>query len=158
MVGLSIIFLMVIAMVSDLARYRIPNTLVLALLALYPVAVLQAPQPVDWPMALAGMLAVLVVGYFIFAMKWMGGGDIKLLAALALWVGWAGLLDYVFLVAMLGGVFAVAVWCVRRIIPLVVRPSRALPRMLQQDAPIAYGVAIAGAFLILMWQGKVIGV
>ena len=52
---------------------------------------------------------VLVVGFVLFACNWLGAGDVKLLAALALWAGPAGTLGLVTWTALGGGVLAVIV-------------------------------------------------
>jgi len=93
----------------------------------------------------------------VFALRLMGGGDVKLIAVLALWVGWAALADFAVLVALLGGVFSLLVYVARKLrLYLPWRQRIRTPRLFQEGAPIPYGVAIAGAFLWMMWQGKVV--
>jgi prepilin peptidase CpaA len=152
-----LLFCMLATIWFDATRYIIPNWLVGALLAVYPLAVVMAAQPVDWPMALAGMAIVFAVGYVVFAMKWMGGGDIKLIIACSLWVGFSNLLDFIFLFALLGGLLSVVVWSVRKLEPLLLTPARmaTLPRILRNGEPVPYGLAIAAAFLLLMWMGRI---
>jgi prepilin peptidase CpaA len=152
-----LIFSMLAVLWFDSTSYIIPNWLVGLLLLTYPVAVYMAPHAVDWKMATAGMGVVFVVGYIIFAMKWMGGGDIKLMTVLSLWVGLRALPDFIFIVALIGGVFAVGVWVIRKALPyLPKKPDSApLPRILRDNEPIPYGIAIAFTFLLLMWMGKI---
>lgn len=156
-ITIFIFFSMLAVLYFDVTRYIIPNWLVGALLAVYPLAVMMARHPVDWKMAVAGMAVVLVVGYFIFAMKWMGGGDIKLITACALWVGLKNLPDFLFIVALIGGVFALSLWGVRKALPFIPPKPDAppLPRILKQGEPVPYGVAIAFGFLLMIWIGKV---
>ncbi len=156
-IKLYIIFSMLAVLWSDVRKYIIPNWLVASLLILYPIGVFMAPVAVDWPMAIAAMAIVFAVGYAIFAMRWMGAGDIKLMTVCALWVGYDNLLDYVFIVAILGGALSVALLVGRKIIPLVAHklPFKQLPRILQHGAPVPYGVAIAIGFLILLWTDKI---
>ena len=54
--------------------------------ALYPVYLLLSPIPVAWPAPSACALLV-VVGLVLFARELIGGGDVKLIAALSLWAG-----------------------------------------------------------------------
>lgn len=151
-----LLFSMLTVLWFDVRHYIIPNWLVGSLLVLYPVAVLMSRNSVDWQMALAGMLIVFAVGYVVFAMKWMGGGDIKLITVLALWVGFSHLLDFIFLFGLLGGVFSVLIWGIRKFEAyLPVPKSGKLPRILRNGEPIPYGVAIAGAFLILLGRGEI---
>ena len=134
-ISIFLIFSMLAVLYFDVTRYLIPNWLVGLMLAAYPAAVMMAHHPVDWKMAVAGMTVVLVCGYIIFAMKWMGGGDIKLITACSLWVGLPNLPDFIFIVALIGGVFAFGVWSVRKILDGVRRQAQPIrPRLqLMQD-------------------------
>ena len=49
-------------------------------------------------------LAVLAVTFTLFACGWIGGGDAKLAAATALWLGFAPLMDYLLIASIFGGV------------------------------------------------------
>ena len=157
-ITLYLIFAMLATLWLDVTRYTIPNWLVGSLLVLYPVAVYLSPQAVDWKMAVVGMLAVFAVGYVVFSMRWMGGGDVKLITVLALWVGWGEkLAEFMFLFGLMGGVFSIFVLIVRKLqLYLPWKQRFQTPRLFQKDAPIPYGVAIACAFLWMMWQGKII--
>ena len=152
-----LIFSMLAVLWFDTTRYIIPNWLVGLLLATYAFAVFTAPFPVDWKMAMAGMAVTLACGYIIFALKFMGAGDIKLITALALWVGLQNLPDFLFITSVIGGVLSLALWGGRKLLPYVPQCPKKdnLPRILQDGAPVPYGVAIAIAFLIMMWIGKV---
>ncbi len=156
-ISVYLIFSMLAVIWFDTTRYIIPNWLVGLLLATYAFAVYTAPVPVDWKMALAGMGAVLIVGYIIFALKFMGAGDIKLMTALSLWVGFQNLPDFLFGVSLIGGVLSLGLWGGRKLLPhLPKKPKKEnLPRILQEGAPVPYGVAIALAFLMLLYMGKV---
>lgn len=98
--------LLALAVVTDLEAMRIPNRICLAIAALYPVHVLGAAGPVDWPGALAVAAAVFAFGLIPFCLGLMGGGDVKLMAAAALWAGPAAALDFVLVTTFLGGVMA----------------------------------------------------
>lgn len=154
---LALTLLMLLVIYFDLTSYTIPNWLNGVMLCLYIPFVLGHPEGVNWPMALLGGLIVFGVGFVIFTMEWMGGGDIKLLIASAPWVGWDKLLDYTILVAILGGLLATLVWLARKAIPWMLRSNDAvkkLPRILREDEPLPYGLAIAGGFLWLLWSGQ----
>jgi prepilin peptidase CpaA len=156
LVTLYLVFCMIAVLWFDVTRYMIPNWLVGSLLLVYPVAVLLAPKAVDWQMALVAMLAVFAVGYVIFAMKWMGGGDIKLITVCALWVGLDHLTDFIFLFAIIGGVFSVLILVARKFLPLVPQlAGRAFPRILRDNEPIPYGVAIALGFMAMFLTDKI---
>jgi prepilin peptidase CpaA len=94
------------AMVSDVESLRIPNRLCAALILLYPAHLLSAGAPVDWPAALLVAAAVFLVGLLPFSRGWMGGGDVKLMAAVALWMGPEAVLPFLMVMVILGGIIA----------------------------------------------------
>ena len=81
----------------DLASFTIPNMLTAAMLALFMLfAVASALAPHGMTLADFGLHAAaggigLVVGIVFFALGWIGGGDAKLFAVAALWLGWHAL-------------------------------------------------------------------
>ncbi len=93
--------------------------------------------------------AVLAVGTFAFGRGWMGGGDIKLLAASALWFdlpnGWRLLVA----IAIAGGLEALILMILRR---LKWRDSiRQKVLLLRRGGPIPYGIAIALGVALMGW-------
>lgn len=79
--------LLVWAAISDFRRYIIPNQVSLGVVALYPVYVLSAPEPVNWQWALVMAGVFFAVGFVMYLVRAMGAGDAKLLPAVMLWVG-----------------------------------------------------------------------
>ncbi|MCH2546722.1 MAG: prepilin peptidase [Alphaproteobacteria bacterium] len=146
----------------DMTRYIIPNWICGILLALYPVMLFMTPaMPQDHSILWAVGLCVIVFifGIFIFAMKWAGGGDVKLLAVLALWTGKESTLEFVVYTGLLGGVLAIFLIMAR---PLVgrftpVEKIDSIPRIFRDGEPLPYGLAITTAFLILLWMGNIAG-
>ena len=141
-------FCMVAVMWFDVTSFRIPNWISGGIVLAYIAAFLIAPMP--WQSGLQAMAVFFVVGYIVYALKLMGGGDIKLLVACALWIGKARALDFIFLVALIGGVFAVGLWILRKLLALLPL-TKILPRILKEGEPIPYGVAIALGFLLIMF-------
>ena len=90
---LSIFPVLVIAGgIGDFLTMRIPNWLNAALVASFFVMIFVAGMPfevVKWHLA-AGA-AVFLAGLILFFAIGLGGGDAKMLAAVALWVGWSAL-------------------------------------------------------------------
>jgi prepilin peptidase CpaA len=152
-----LIFSMLAIIVFDVRKYIIPNWIVGSLLVLYPISLWYAPVAVDWKMALAAMFIVFAVGYVVFAMRWMGAGDVKFITVCALWVGYSSLFDFIFLFAILGGLLSGFLWGFRKMVPSFAGrlPFKELPRILQDGAPVPYGVAIAIAFLFILWTNKI---
>ena len=95
-------------------------------------------------------VGVLAIGTMMFARGWMGGGDIKLLAASSLWFdlssGWRLLVA----IALAGGIVALFVILVRKLPWPAQWRDRVL--LLKRREGIAYGIAIAlGVALMVFW-------
>ena len=95
------------AVVSDLTTLRIPNFVPLFLGGLYPFFLAFAPVPVDWAGGLMASCFVFLAGTVLFALRVMGGGDIKLMAVVALWAGPELISGFLAITAITGGVMAV---------------------------------------------------
>ena len=138
--------LLVIASVSDIRHRRIPNWSVLAIGALFiPWAFFVSPGSV-LPSLGAGLVA-LVIGLILYAFRVVGAGDSKLLAVVALFAGMDHLLQLLVLVALVGGVIALA--------SLLSRPTRAMVMLHMRGKGdfgrgIPYGVAIAIATICVV--------
>lgn len=148
---------MVWVVLSDISLYTISNRLNGVILLLFIAGIFFLPiKPV--PALLTGG-AMLAVGLAMFALGLMGGGDIKLLVVLSLWTGWdASTLQFIFLTAIVGGALVAVVLLARFLLPPIwfrLRPKRNLPRILVRKQPVPYGVAIAGAFGWLLYQGSI---
>jgi prepilin peptidase CpaA len=82
-----VVVLMLYAALTDLRRYVVGNSVIVALLALFVahVAISDDRSNLPWTIALAAvMFAVL---FFFFARNWVGGADVKLMTVALLWVG-----------------------------------------------------------------------
>ena len=147
--------LLVVAAITDANSYRIPNMVCLALLALFPLFVLTAPQAIVWGEHLAVFVLVLGVGFVLFARQFAGAGDIKLLATAGLWAGPQMLGMFLFITAVAGGLLALIVAA------LTYRRNRASATkevVSLAKVPIPYGVAIAigGLCTLVMWSHPVL--
>ncbi|MFQ5954404.1 MAG: prepilin peptidase [Kiloniellales bacterium] len=136
---------------SDLLRLRIPNPVVVAIAALYPLHAISAPEPVDWQGALVVAGLVLAVGFGLFEFRILGGGDAKLLAAAALWAGPSQIVTLLLSTGIIGGLLAIlATTPLRLLLPYVAAATRVdadAGRLMKMQIP--YGVAIAAGGLIV---------
>jgi prepilin peptidase CpaA len=93
-----------------------------------------------WPgVALQIGLAAAVFGLFAIAFRFgaMGGGDVKLAAALALWLPFAGIVKLLAVMSIAGGILTVAMLAAHRMTKAAGQPE------------IPYGIAIAfGGFWV----------
>jgi prepilin peptidase CpaA len=145
---------MAAAAFEDFRRLVIPNLLPILLVALWPFYFAAAPSLYGALGAIGGAAAVFLVGAILFARGYLGGGDVKLLSAATLWAGPARTGDLLLLTAAFGGVLALAL-----LMPLGREIAAAARFMLGQPpvdtgrglaTPVPYGVAIAGAGLIVI--------
>ena len=130
--------LLVAAAVTDVRSRIISNKLNIVIALLAPLYWLASGIPA-WPdMALQVALSIGIFALFaaLFAFGLMGGGDVKLLAAVALWFPWQALPLLLVIMAVLGGVITL----------VTVIHHKVTKRLGQPEVP--YGVAIA---LAAMW-------
>jgi len=141
--GLELAFAaaMLIAAGCDIAWRRLPNWLTAGVaLGYLPWAWAVGIGWTGIAVAVAVGAVVLGVGFGLFAAGVIGGGDAKLAAAVALWIGLSPgfifeLIRFFLVMSLAGGILAVIVLAGRALAPG--RPQRPLP----------YGVAIAAAAL-----------
>ena len=98
--------LLIVAAWSDAIDFTIPNRIIVGLLVLYPAYVMTAAHAIDWPMALAVSTGILALGLLLYGTGKMGAGDVKLIAATAVWAGTEHTLDFVLLTAIAGGLLS----------------------------------------------------
>ena len=136
---------LLIAAMNDLYEYKIPNWVSIVLFVSYFAAGLGLGAPASE--LLEGFLfgcAALVFGFAMFAGRLLGGGDAKLVAACAPWIGPAALTPFLFNTAIAGGGFALALLLFRKSPPLPVYAHAPwLMRLHQRPKDIPYAVAIA---------------
>jgi prepilin peptidase CpaA len=143
--------LMAFAASSDLLTMTISNRISLALASGF--LILATPcgftsQAVLWHM-LAG-LGVLAAGLALFARGLVGGGDAKLAAVAALWLGLDRLADFALLSSLLGGVITLAILAFRRMpLPTWLADHVQAMRLHQPDGGVPYGIALAAAALVI---------
>ncbi|CAO3433121.1 A24 family peptidase [Azospirillum endophyticum] len=103
--GAAILFLA--AAISDFRTRTIPNWIPALLGVLFAAASLADPavHPPLW--SLAGAILVFGPLLLLFARGKMGGGDVKLLTAAALWSGWDQLPVLLLVTVLAGGVLAI---------------------------------------------------
>jgi prepilin peptidase CpaA len=93
---------------------------------------------------------VLVFAFGFFSRGWIGGGDAKLAAATALWVGFSHLMDYLLVAAVLGGALTLLILQVRKWpLPHFLARQPWIVRLHAVETGIPYGIALAVAGLII---------
>src|SRR4051812_13069156 len=134
--------LLVVAAAIDVRTFTISNRLNLTVALLAPLYWLSIALPL-WPgvgLQLAGGAAVFVVLAGAFYAGMMGGGDVKLAAALALWFSPQSTIKFLVLTSLAGGVLTLGILALHRVRQREGRPE------------IPYGVAIAFGGLAILTQ------
>ncbi len=143
---------MIFAAISDLRTFEVPNWVSGMVVASFLVVVSTNTGP--WAAFQGNIISGLVVlaaGFALFAAGYFGAGDVKLLAAIALWIGWPLLISYLTFVVLTGGVLTLILIVFRRY-PLYAR--FAATRWIEQlyarkkDVPYAVAIAITAVFFL----------
>ena len=141
--------LMAFAASSDLLTMTISNRVSLILVGSFFVLAFLSGMPLAEIGAHVGAgLAVLAVAFVFFARGWIGGGDAKLAAATALWLGFDQLLNYLTIASLLGGVMTLVIMRFRLMpLPAMLANQEWAKRLHRMDAGVPYGIALAIAAL-----------
>jgi prepilin peptidase CpaA len=148
--------LVIAASLHDLGARTVPNWLSLALAGTGAAASIVGGHLVTSCLMAA---VVLTAGSLCWRRGWLGGGDVKLLAAAALGMSPALVPSFVAAVAIAGGGLAVLYLALRRLVPRPAgaRPRRVLARALRAErwrirkgGPLPYACAIASGFLFVV--------
>lgn len=142
---------MAFAAANDLFTMRIPNVISLALIGGFAGLALLMQMPLEtFGLHIVCALGVLLLTFALFAFNLLGGGDAKLMAAGALWMGSAQVLPFVVFTTLFGGILCLLVLSYRRMVPADVWP---LPvwalRLHTSGGPVPYGIAIAASGLMV---------
>ncbi len=150
---------LVASAVSDLRHRSIPNLLTGSMAAVGVLLSITGSGVVGIASATTAGVCALVIGLLMQISRLVGGGDAKLFAAMALWIGPKGSIDAMLATAIAGGVLAL--FFLRRASPVsgTSRPSGSPPLIsrLQLDdgrdfERVPYGVAVAAGGLWVWWS------
>lgn len=173
LIGLAIL-LMLLASITDLLYYRIPNNVVGLLFILFPLFTLSTSQSITFqPYVLFAIIFIL--GMVLFYLNLIGGGDAKFLSVVALWIGWAKIIPFLILMGIIGGALSITILAMPKVIKNIAKKARHFvgkqrvltPLMsrflnennkeverdilsMQQAHMVPYGVAITAAALIML--------
>ncbi len=144
---------LIAAMVGDVRKFRITNKLNIAFSATFFVFALLLGM--EWKLILGhaaiGAIAFAVC-FVLFFFGLIGGGDVKLVGATALWLGGGPMYNYIMLSAVLGGLVGVlliaARWAARKLgLP---KKPRWLRGILRRRSHMPYGVALGLGGILAM--------
>ncbi|HXX07832.1 MAG TPA: prepilin peptidase [Pseudolabrys sp.] len=143
--------LMAFAASSDLLTMTISNRLSLALAGGFFLLTLMTGMSLPTiGMHLAAAALVLAVTFVCFSQGWIGGGDAKLAAATALWLGFDHLLDYAIYASLFGGALTLLILQFRRFpLPATLARQKWIARLHEAGGGVPYGIALAAAALLV---------
>jgi prepilin peptidase CpaA len=146
--------MMAFAASSDFLTLTISNRVSLILVGGFvALAVLGGVSAADVLSHLAAGCVVLVAAFSLFARGIIGGGDAKLAAATALWLGFDHLLPYLLYASLLGGALSVGlIWFRMAPLPDWLARHDWAQRLHGKDAGVPYGIALAAAALAVYPQ------
>ncbi|MGF1592102.1 MAG: prepilin peptidase [Kiloniellaceae bacterium] len=145
--------LLIAAAASDWRSMTVPNHYSLALVGLFPSYAIASGGEIDWMLHLAYAGGTFLFGFLLFALRFCGGGDVKLLAAVALWAGPAYFVPLVFYTAMSGGLMAVVLWVHHKFQRAGIAANflfvKSDESFAKQPMPYALAIAAGGLFVAL---------
>ena len=148
--------LVVVAALKDVTSFTIPNWVSLALVAAFvPAALVSGASLSSIGLCVATGAGALLVGMGMFAAGWIGGGDAKLFAATALWLGWPATLPFMLTTGMAGGALTLGILSLRSgwFEPILAGSPPWVRKLGAEGGDIPYGVAIAVGALVTFPQG-----
>lgn len=138
--------LLIGAAVQDIRSRQISNLWSLAIIFLFVIAYMLGTLKGPLLSHILHFGLALAVGMGLFALKWFGGGDAKLYAAIALWFT-LGTGLYLFVSVALAGLVLAFLHLTFRLFQARENRARAI-----REGKIAYGVAIAAGAIMALPQ------
>jgi prepilin peptidase CpaA len=143
--------MMAFAASSDLFTMTISNRIAITLVAgFFALAFVAGMSAHDVLLHVGAAFTVLAVTFVFFARGWIGGGDAKLAAATALWLGFDHLMPYLLYASLFGGVLTLAMIRFRLMpLPDMLAKHEWVKRLHRLDGGVPYGIALAAAALMI---------
>jgi prepilin peptidase CpaA len=146
--------LMTFAAFSDLLTMTISNRVSLVLFSGFLLLATMSGMDL-WEVVshLAAAFSVLLVAFALFTRGWIGGGDAKLAAATALWLGFDHLLAYLVYASLFGGALTLLLLQFRLLpLPALLAQQHWVERLHRKNGGVPYGIALAAAALVVYPQ------
>jgi prepilin peptidase CpaA len=147
------VFCVIYGILSDIRHLMIPNWVSIVLVIAFLAYSFFFWPEIDLLPRLGTSALVFLLGFVVYNLNWFGGGDLKLLTAVSLWMGPAHILGFGMLMALLGSLLGLLLlalrWAVNNrgtILPH--RLPRSVRRWLEEGA-CPYGAAIGTAALVM---------
>jgi prepilin peptidase CpaA len=133
---------------GDIRTRRIPNEFIVGILALAAFRMALTGTPSSALYTLLAAAALFVGTFLLFWRGLLGGGDVKLIGATALLVGYHELFEFLFVMSVAGALIAMAILAQDRL----ARRRATTPAPEGRETPaqltVPYGAAIAAAAIV----------
>jgi prepilin peptidase CpaA len=136
--------------ISDIRARIIPHSAIFAIAGAYAIYLLAGYG--DWQSGALAAMLMFALGFLLFHLNMMGGGDSKMIATVGLWVGTGQLGAFLFYTAIAGGVVALSVLVAQRC------RVQGSPAATEAAPTVPYGVAIAFGGAIALWRSALNGI
>ncbi|MBA4803555.1 MAG: prepilin peptidase [Brevundimonas sp.] len=142
--------LAIVGGLHDLTTMKIPNWISGLLVLLFFPAALAAGLPLEQIGLHLGVgVLALLIGAGMFALRWIGGGDAKLMAAACLWLGVSGSGMFLLWTGLAGGLFClILIFSRAHLRPYALQAPAWVGQLMEPKGDIPYGVAIAAGALL----------
>jgi prepilin peptidase CpaA len=135
---------------GDFRTRRIPNELVIGILALAALRIALSGDPTSALYTLVAGAALFGATFLLFWRGLLGGGDVKLMVATSFLIGYHDVLGFLFVMSVSGGLMAVAILAGDRLgLRRVATPGHEPPETAAR-LTVPYGVAIAAAGILTL--------
>ena len=125
------------------------NLTFLLIVAFFPAALVVGLDPMTVAVNLGIAVLALLVGAGMFALRWIGGGDAKLMSATCLWLGATGSGMFLLWTGVMGGLFCLVLLFARfHSRPYLLGAPGWVVQLMEPRGDIPYGVAIAAGALM----------
>jgi prepilin peptidase CpaA len=143
------IALFVAAAYGDIKSLRIPNKLAITVAVLGVFRLFAIGDPSAALYTVGASAIVFIVTFLLFWRGILGGGDVKLLSATVLLIGYRDLFSFLLIMSICGALVSFVVLFIHRCLPLWLGPRLAVlvPRA---RLAVPYGVAIASAGVVTL--------
>lgn len=142
------------AVASDVRELKIPNWVPIAMAIGFIPYIAFSWDEIDFAMRFFVVALMFFVGLFLFYKGWLGGGDVKLLAAVSLWIGPEHIFLFIILMSLIGLILALVLILLRQYVLRKGLLNRAqVPQPVAkwiQEGVCPYGVAIGFAGLAML--------
>jgi prepilin peptidase CpaA len=135
--------------ISDFRTRRIPNGFIVAILLLAALRMALTGTPSGALYTLLASAAVFVATFLLFWRGLLGGGDVKLIGATGLLIGYQNLFEFLFVMSICGALMAIAIFAGDRLgLPPIARAGTMSAQQRDHPEPadrltVPYGIAIA---------------